>query len=133
MRWSPSDAHRRRIRISTWNTSNCTTQRRSLLTLAGSRDILVEKEPFGMQIELPDQTVRDVEAMLAMRGEQGDVSAFVNRTLQRALFFETVREVKHRNAGVDPDELDRLIDEAVVAVRSERKRTNSDAAEGARH
>ena len=84
-----------------------------------------------MQIELPDQTVRDVEAMLAMRGEQGDVSAFVNRTLQRALFFETVREVKHRNAGVDPDELDRLIDEAVVAVRSERKRTNSDAADGA--
>lgn len=80
-----------------------------------------------MQIELPDQTVRDVEAMLANRGERSDVSAFVDRTLQRAMFFETVREVKRQNAGVDPAQLDRLIDEAVEAVRSERRGTIPDA------
>lgn len=66
-----------------------------------------------MQIELPDQTIRDVQAFLSQRGEGVDVSAFVNRTLQRALFFETVREVKRRNAGVDQAELERLIDQAV--------------------
>jgi hypothetical protein len=76
-----------------------------------------------MQIELPDQTVRDLQTMLAKRGEGVDVSAFVNLTLQRALFFETVREVKRQNAGVDPDELNRLIDEAVEAVRADRNRT----------
>lgn len=80
-----------------------------------------------MQIELPDQTVRDLETMLAKRGENSDVSQYIDRTLQRALFFETVREVKRQNAGLDPDELDRLIDEAVMAVRAERRGTTPDA------
>lgn len=70
-----------------------------------------------MQIELPDQTIRDVQAMLAKRGERTDVSQYVDRTLQRALFFDTVREIKNQNVGVDPEELERLIDEAVEAVR----------------
>jgi hypothetical protein len=64
-----------------------------------------------MQIELPDKTVRDVEAMLAKRGENGNVSDFIDRTLQRALFFETVRLVRRQNASADPHELERLIDE----------------------
>jgi Arc/MetJ-type ribon-helix-helix transcriptional regulator len=80
-----------------------------------------------MQVELPDKTVRDVEAMLAKRGQNGNVSEFIDRTLQRALFFETVRDVKRQNAGASPTELDRLIDEAVVAARAERSRTNPDA------
>lgn len=80
-----------------------------------------------MQIELSDQTIRDVQSLLAKRGEGVDVSAFVDRTLQRALFFETVREVKQQNIDTDPDELDRLIDEAVKAVRAERNGTNPDA------
>lgn len=79
-----------------------------------------------MQIELSDQTIRDVQALLAKRGEGVDVSTFVDRTLQRALFFETVREVKRQNIGTHPDELDRLIDEAVEAVRAERRGTRPD-------
>jgi Arc/MetJ-type ribon-helix-helix transcriptional regulator len=77
-----------------------------------------------MQVELPDKTVRDVEAMLAKRGQNGNVSEYIDRTLQRALFFETVRDVKRQNAGADPQEIDRLIDEAIAA---ERSRTNPDA------
>ncbi len=80
-----------------------------------------------MRIELPDQTVRDVETLLAQRGDNGNVSEFIDRTLQRALFFETVREVKHQNAGVDPQSLERLVDEAVTAVRAERTRAIPDA------
>lgn len=80
-----------------------------------------------MQVELPDKTVRDVEAMLAKRGHKGNVSEFIDRTLQRALFFETVRDVKRQHADADPQELDRLIDEAVAAARAGRNRTNPDA------
>jgi Arc/MetJ-type ribon-helix-helix transcriptional regulator len=80
-----------------------------------------------MQVELPDKTIRDVEAMLAKRGDNGNVSEFIDRTLQRALFFETVREVKRQNAGADAKELDRLIDEAIATTRADRGRTNSDA------
>jgi hypothetical protein len=82
---------------------------------------------YGMQVELPDKTIRDVEAMLAKRGQNGNVSEFIDRTLQRALFFETVRDIKRQNTSADPQELDRLIDEAVAAARSGRTRTNPDA------
>jgi hypothetical protein len=81
-----------------------------------------------VQIELPDQTVRDVQMLLAERGESVDVAAFVNQTLRRALFFDTVREVKRQNAGVDPGELDRLIDDAVKAIRVEVRGATPDAA-----
>ena len=80
-----------------------------------------------MQVELPDKTVRDVEAMLAKRGENGNVSEYIDRTLQRTLFFETVRDVKRQNAGAEPQELDRLIDEAVAAARAGRSRIDPNA------
>ena len=80
-----------------------------------------------MQIQLPDETVRDVQALLAKRGKSGDVSEFIDRTVQRALFFETVREIKRQNAGSDPDELDVLIDEAIRAVRAGRNGTTPHA------
>jgi hypothetical protein len=80
-----------------------------------------------MQVELPDKTVRDVEATLAKRGQNGNVSEFIDRTLQRALFFETVCDVKRQNTGANPQELDQLIDEAVAAARAERSRTYPDA------
>jgi len=80
-----------------------------------------------MQINLPDQTVRNIQAMLAQRGDSLDVSAYVDRTLQRALFFDTVREIKKTNAGADPVELERLIDEAVSAVRQAGCEESADA------
>lgn len=74
-----------------------------------------------MQIDVPDQTVLDVQAMLARTGGNANLTEYVDRTLRRAIFFDTVREVKRQNAGVDADELEHLIDEAVEAVRSETR------------
>lgn len=56
--------------------------------------------------------------MLANRGAGGGVSEFIDHTVQRALFFETIRDIKRQNAGVDANELNRLIDEAVKAARA---------------
>jgi Arc/MetJ-type ribon-helix-helix transcriptional regulator len=80
-----------------------------------------------MQIELPDQTVRDVQLMLAKRGERANVSEFIDRTVQRALFFETVREIKRQNTDTSSDELERIIDEAVNAARTDANRKPRDA------
>ena len=77
---------------------------------------------MSKQIDIPDETYRDVEVLLASRGEAVDVSAFVKRTLNRTLFFETVREIKAQTKNVDPDELERIIDEAVEAARAERRK-----------
>lgn len=72
-----------------------------------------------MQIDIPEQIIRDVQSMLARQGSAPDVSAFVNRALQRAVFFDTVREIQQQNASVDPIELQTLIDEAIDVVRAQ--------------
>ena len=72
-----------------------------------------------MKIELPDETIRDVEAVVARDG--GDVVDFIDRAVRRRLFFDTVREIRESTAGVDPNELQAAIDEAVEAVRAERR------------
>ena len=71
-----------------------------------------------MQIDVSNQTIRDIQMVLANRGDSAGVTAYVDRALQRALFFDTAREIKRQNKGVvDPAELDKLIDEAVEASR----------------
>lgn len=73
------------------------------------------------QINISDDTYRDVQAMLVSRGEKVNVDEFVNRTLNRSLFFETVQDIKARTKDVDPDELEQIIEEAVEATRAERR------------
>jgi hypothetical protein len=75
------------------------------------------EEISAMQIDIPDATVRDLQVMLARQGSSPDLTSFVNRTLQRAVFFETVREVQKQNTNFDPVELQNLIDQSVDAVR----------------
>jgi len=38
--------------------------------------------------------------------------------VRRQMFDQTVREIKARNAGTDPDKLQAIIDEAVQEVRA---------------
>ncbi len=71
------------------------------------------------KIEIPDATYSDVEAMLAQRGG-GNVADFVNSTLQKRLFFETVAKIQQQNQDASPEELQQAIDDAVTAVRTDR-------------
>lgn len=77
---------------------------------------------MSQQINISDETYRDVQAMLAGSDEPVDVDAFVDRTLQKRLFFETVRKVQDRNKDVDPDVLQQEIDEAIAEVRAARRK-----------
>jgi len=76
------------------------------------------------QINISDDTYRDVQAMLVSRGGKVNVDEFVNRTLNRSLFFETVQDIKARTKHVDPEELDQIVEEAVEAARAERREQN---------
>lgn len=76
---------------------------------------------MSKQIEISDETYRGIETMLANRGEAMAVDQYVDRTVNRYLFFETVREVKKRNKDIAPEVLQQEIDEAVAAVRAERR------------
>jgi Ribbon-helix-helix domain len=53
--------------------------------------------------------------------KKGDLSKFVEEAVRRRIFGLTVQEIKARNAGADPEELQRLIDEAVRKVRGEHR------------
>lgn len=59
-----------------------------------------------------------LRTLLATRGgKKGDMSRFVEDAVNREVLRETVRDIQARNADVDPDELERLIDEEVGAAR----------------
>lgn len=60
-----------------------------------------------------------LRTLLASRGgRKGDLSRFVEKAVNREVLRETVRDIQARNADADPDELERLIDDEVGAVRA---------------
>lgn len=53
--------------------------------------------------------------------KKGDLSKFIEEAVRWRVFHRTVQDIKVRNADADPDELQRLIDDAVREVRAERR------------
>lgn len=55
---------------------------------------------------------------LASRGgKKGDLSRFVEQAVAGAMLRETVNEIRGRNADMDPEEIQRVVDEALAEVR----------------
>ncbi|MGH9461229.1 MAG: ribbon-helix-helix domain-containing protein [Vicinamibacteria bacterium] len=71
-------------------------------------------------LSIPEETDRTVRSYLARRGlKKGGLSEFVNDAVRREVFDRVVRDIKERNADADPDELMKLIDEAVEWARAD--------------
>lgn len=71
-------------------------------------------------LSIPDETDRAVRSYLARKGlKKGDLSDFVNDAVRREVFDRVVRDIKERNADADPEELTKLIDEAVEWARAD--------------
>jgi Arc/MetJ-type ribon-helix-helix transcriptional regulator len=79
-----------------------------------------------MKIELPDDTVRGVQAVLS-QGRPESVAEFVDRAVRQRLLSEAIREAWRLNTGADPDEVAKLVDEELDAVRSFRTPRRPDA------
>ena len=72
-------------------------------------------------LSIPDETDRAVRTYLARSGlKKGDLSKFVDKAVRRQVFALIVKDVKERNADVDQEELQKLIDEAVEQARAHR-------------
>ena len=52
--------------------------------------------------------------------KKGDPSQFIEEAVRRRVFHRTGQDIKARNADTDPDELQRIIDDAVSEVRMAR-------------
>jgi hypothetical protein len=54
--------------------------------------------------------------------KKGDLSKFIEEAVRWRIFHQTVREARAAFSDVSPDELQKMIDEAVEEVRAERYR-----------
>jgi Ribbon-helix-helix domain len=53
--------------------------------------------------------------------KKGDLSKFIEQAVRAHLFHRSVQDIKARNAGKDPNEMQALIDNAVREVRVGRR------------
>ena len=66
-----------------------------------------------------DLTLRTFLGSLGMK--KGDLSKFIEEAVRRHVFHRTVQDIKAHNADTDPDELQRIIDNAVREVRADKR------------
>ena len=53
--------------------------------------------------------------------KKGDLSKFVEDAVRWRVLQRTIQDIWSRNADADPDEVQRIVDEAVAEVRAERR------------
>lgn len=60
-----------------------------------------------------------LRTLLATRGgRKGDLSRFVEEAVNREVLRAMVDDIQARNAGVDPQEIERLVDEELGTMRA---------------
>lgn len=73
-----------------------------------------------LTITVTRETDLALRAYLGAQGmRKGDLSKFFEESVRWRMFDRTVQAVKERNASIDPDTLQNVIDEACAAVRAE--------------
>jgi len=72
-------------------------------------------------IKVSKETDLTLRTFLGARGmKKGDLSKFIEEAVRWRVFHRTVQDIKKRNAAVDPEHLQTIIDAAVREVRNER-------------
>jgi hypothetical protein len=82
-----------------------------------------EAETVRWTISVPKDTDVSLRTYLAQTGlKKGDLSEFVAEAVRWRLFDLNVTEARAKNAGMDSEEIEDAIDEALAEVRAERFR-----------
>ncbi len=75
-------------------------------------------------IKVSKETDVSLRALLGPQGlKKGGLSRFIEDAVRWRVFQSTVKDIKRRNAGIDPTALQGIVDEAVQEVREERRAT----------
>ena len=89
----------------------------------------MEEEAVRWNIKVSKETALTLRTFLGARGmKKGDLSKFIEEAFRWRVFHRTVQDIKSRNADADPGEIQRIVDEAVAAVRAERRTRQADKA-----
>ena len=80
----------------------------------------MQEEAVRWNIKVSKQTDLTLRTFLGSQGmKKGDLSKFIEQAVRAHVFHRTIQDIKARNADTDPDEMQALIDEAVLQVRAE--------------
>ncbi len=79
------------------------------------------KEAVRWNIKVSKETDLTLRTYLGAQGmKKGDLSKFIEEAVRWRIFNRTVQEIKARNAGAAPDELQAIIDAVLREVRARR-------------
>jgi hypothetical protein len=82
----------------------------------------MEEEAVRWSIKVSKDTDLTLRTYLGARGtKKGDLSKFIEEAVRRRVLQCTIQDIRARNADADPDEIERIVDEAVSEVRAERR------------
>jgi Ribbon-helix-helix domain len=82
----------------------------------------MEEQAVRWNIKVSKETDLTLRTFLGARGmKKGDLSKFIEEAVRWRVFHRTIQDIKARNADADPDELQRMVDDAVREVRAERR------------
>ena len=82
----------------------------------------MEEQAVRWNIKVSKDTDLTLRTFLGSQGmKKGDLSKFVEDAVRWRVLQRTIQDIWERNAGADPDEIQRIVDEAVAEVRAERR------------
>jgi hypothetical protein len=82
----------------------------------------MEEQAVRWSLKISKDTDLTLRTFLGSRGmKKGDLSKFVEDAGRRRVLQCTIQNIWERNADADPDEVQRIVDEAVGDVRAERR------------
>ena len=82
----------------------------------------MEEEAVRWSVKVSKDTDLTLRTFLGAHGmKKGDLSKFIEEAVRRRVLQCTIQDNRARNADADPDEIQRIVDEAVSEVRAERR------------
>ena len=82
----------------------------------------MEELAVRWSLKISKDTDLSLRTFLGTQGmKKGDLSKFVEDAVNRRVLQCTIQDIWERNADSDPDEVQRIVDEAVSEVRAERR------------
>ena len=88
-----------------------------------TKSTMSERETTRLTITWSKEADHALRSFLGTQGmRKGDISKFIEEAVRWRIFHQTVREAREAFADVSPDELQKMIDEAVEDVRAKHYR-----------
>jgi hypothetical protein len=82
----------------------------------------MEEQAIRWNIKVSKDTDLTLRTFLGSQGmKKGDLSKFVEDAVRWRVLQRTIEDIRERNVGADPDEIQRIVDEAVSEVRATRR------------